>query len=346
VDPLQAEINGGYCEYTVSSGCGDAFIAKIRPDGSGLLFSTFFGGTIADVARGVTVDSQGNVYLSGDWGGGTRFPSTALPSQYFNTGAMILKIAPTGSMPLISARGVTNGASFQTGLVCCGIITIFGRGITNRTGIVTAAGLPLPTEINGVSVMVNGVRAPLFAIANVNGQEQINFQAPSEVGSINPSTIAVLNNGAWAVPVARDVFGIQPGIFTIDGSTGAIQHSSTFQPVTASNPAQRGEVVTIYATGLGRVDNDPGAGKPASSSPLSKTLIVPIVTIGGIQAEVLFSGLSPGYVGLYQVNARVPQAVPSGMVDVVMHYGFPPPPVKMAVANSPAPAASRWLRRR
>ncbi len=343
LDPLQAEIDGGNCTALVG-GCGDSFIAKIRPDGSGLVYSTFLGGDLGEVGTGITADVEGNAYVTGGWGS-RGFPATALANLSKGRGAFIVKIAPTGSTPLISARGVTNGASFQAGTVSGsrgapigGIVTIFGKGITNVSGILTASTLPLPTELNGISVTINGVRAPLFAIANVSGQEQINFQLPAT--TLSPFALSVFNNGAQAIPIALNSLVAQPGIFTTDGTTGAIQHSSTYQQVTAGNPAKRGEVLVIYATGLGPVNPDPGPGNPAPSSPPSQTVTVTTrVTIGGVPAQVLFSGLAPGFVGLNQVNVVVPQGTASGTVDVIVTSTVPSgipipvssPAVKLAV---------------
>ena len=81
-------------------------------------------------------------------------------------------------------------------------------------------------------------------------------------------------------------------------------------------------VLLIYCTGLGGVTNQPPTGSPALSSLLSKTMTTPIVTIGGAPADVQFSGLAPGLVGLYQVNAAVPAAAAKGnAVPVVVSIG-------------------------
>jgi len=112
---------------------------------------------------------------------------------------------------------------------------------------------------------------------------------------------------------------VQPGIFTVDGTAGAILHGASYQLVTATNPAARREVVVIYATGLGPVSPQPRTGAPApNSEPLSRTPSSPAVTVGGINVEVLFSGLAPGFVGLYQVNVRIPADAPPGSAPVVM----------------------------
>src|SRR5581483_8406712 len=83
-------------------------------------------------------------------------------------------------------------------------------------------------------------------------------------------------------------------------------------PGRSSRAVNRGEFITIYCTGLGDVSNRPATGYPAGTSPLSQTIESPSVTIGGVVAQVSFSGLAPGFVGLYQVNARVPPEAPTG----------------------------------
>jgi uncharacterized protein (TIGR03437 family) len=83
--------------------------------------------------------------------------------------------------------------------------------------------------------------------------------------------------------------------------------------VGSSNPAIAGTTtILIYCTGLGPVTNQPATGSPAPSSPLAETTNQPTVSIGGVTATVSFSGLAPGYVGLYQVNALVPAGVAAG----------------------------------
>ncbi|MGH8246277.1 MAG: hypothetical protein ACREUU_07570, partial [Gammaproteobacteria bacterium] len=198
---------------------------------------------------------------------------------------------------------------------------VFGSRLTNVTGIVTATTLPLPTELNGTSVLIGGVAVPLLAVANVNGQEQVNFFVP--FGPSGQTNLVVVNNGVRSVPVQ---FGLSarfahPGIFLVDSTNAAIQHGADFRLVSAESPAIPGEAIVIYATGLGDVQPRPATGSPASASPLSRTVMTPIVTVGGIAAEVLFSGLAPGFVGLYQVNIRVPENAPAGELDLSLRVG-------------------------
>jgi uncharacterized protein (TIGR03437 family) len=93
-------------------------------------------------------------------------------------------------------------------------------------------------------------------------------------------------------------------------------------PFTVARPAKKCEYITIWATGLGAVTHTPDTGAAALVDPLSYTTTVPEVTLGGVPAPVFFSGLAPGFVGLYQVNVKVPEEAPSGnAVDVILTLG-------------------------
>jgi uncharacterized protein (TIGR03437 family) len=167
----------------------------------------------------------------------------------------------------------------------------------------------------------NGTQAPLF-FADVG---QVNFQVPWElVGQSQTSLTAVLNGQSGAGQIVS-LAPFSPGIFSTNSQgsgQGAILNSS-YVLVNSSNPATAGStVVQIYCTGLGAVSNRPATGSPAASSPLSMTTTTPTVTIGGAQATVSFSGLAPGSVGSYQVNALVPAGSSKGAaVPVVIAIG-------------------------
>jgi uncharacterized protein (TIGR03437 family) len=244
----------------------------------------------------------------------------------------VIKLADAvTSYPLYSSKSITNGASFVVGLAPGGIGTIFGTNLTTVNGIVQAQSLPLPTILNGTSVTINGQKVPLFAVANVNGQQQINFQVPDDLTV--ESVVVVTNNSVQGFPVAAPTVQSAPGVFTSDGSRGAIEHVNG-QLVTPANPAAKGEIVAVFATGLGVVSPDPGTGNPAGASPPSTTMATPVVTIAGLQASIQFSGLAPGFAGLNQVNVQVPPNAPSGDQNLIMSIQGGnkfAPPVKIAV---------------
>jgi uncharacterized protein (TIGR03437 family) len=233
----------------------------------------------------------------------------SLPSQAFSL--TIGTLAP-------SLQAVTNGASFAAGTVAPGeIATIFGGNLTSSTGIQLVSSLPLPAKYLNVSVIVNGAAAPLFAIDNVNGQQQINFQVPWEVAGGSSASIVVTSDGVSSAPLVVPVSTAQPGIFSYNvagQNFGAILHAN-FQLADAAHPASAGETVLIYCTGLGAVLSPPGDGAAGNGQP---TKAEASVTIGGVDATVSFSGLAPGFVGLYQVNAEVPTGLGSGDRPVVL----------------------------
>ncbi len=187
------------------------------------------------------------------------------------------------------------------------------------------------TQLAGTSVTVGGTLA-LFAVANVNGAEQINLQVPYEVAGQSSVAVVVNNNGSSNSPVQAPVASAQPGVFTVDGTNGIVVHGASNALVTSSSPAAKSKVVVVYATGLGAVTPAPATGAGAPASPLAATVVTPVITIGGMSAEVLFSGLTPAFVGLYQANVRVPASAPSGNQDlVVITSGAASKAVKIAV---------------
>jgi adhesin/invasin len=221
--------------------------------------------------------------------------------------------------PLAPAiMAVVNGASFVGGGIVPGeIATVFGNKLTSSSGINLTSSLPLPTEFLNVSVIVNDPPAPLFAVDNVNGQQQINFQVPWEVAGHANATIAVLNNGTTGASNSVPVLAAQPGIFYYSVGAdkfGAILHAN-YHLADTGHPATAGETVLIYCTGLGLVSSPPADGAAGNGQP---TMVTPMVTLGGKNAMVSFSGLAPGFVGLYQINAVIPAGLKTGNQPVVI----------------------------
>jgi hypothetical protein len=145
---------------------------------------------------------------------------------------------------------------------------------------------------------MNGVRAPVLGTALVNGQEQINFQVPNELAGASRATLTITANGATSAPVEVPLVAAQPEIFAVTRS---------------------GDSITLWATGLGAVVNAPSSGQPAPASPLARTIADATVTVNGSNAPVTYSGLAPGYVGLYQTNASVP--VGASLDEIVLRVG-------------------------
>jgi uncharacterized protein (TIGR03437 family) len=216
-----------------------------------------------------------------------------------------------------SVSAVVNAASYQPGTSAGALATLFGTNLSPAVGIESPGGA---VSYKGVSVTVGGRLAPLFAIANVNGEEQINFQVPTEVSTSGAAEPVQVNNngsiGATNVAIAP----IQPGVFEYvpSGSStpyGVIvnQDGSTAGP---SNPAPRGSTVVMYMTGLGPKSPPLETGQ-LGPVPLAYTTNAVVVTINKVSAQVLFSGAAPGFIGLDQVNFTIPADAPVGSADSV-----------------------------
>ncbi|HTC35035.1 MAG TPA: hypothetical protein VK724_16790 [Bryobacteraceae bacterium] len=184
------------------------------------------------------------------------------------------------------------------------------------------ASSPVPTTLGDVQVTVGGTPAPMTLVS----PGQINFQVPEatptgvlqEIQVDQVSTSQVL--ASWLFRIDAE----SPGLFTVDGS-GSGQIAALNQDGSlnnGANPATAGSVVTLYATGQGLAAGMPLDGQPAEG--LVETPETPQVFINSEYVpagDVLFSGLAPGFAGLWQINVRVPSDVPPGDVLVFITYG-------------------------
>ncbi len=266
----------------------------------------------------LTVSVNPSGLAPGPYGGIISVAGTGASNSPQTIAVMLLVHAAPVS-PGVTA--VVNGASFVGGGIVPGeIATIFGSNLTSITGTNLTPSLPLPTAFLNVSVIVDGSPVPLFAVDDVGGQQQINFQIPWRVASESTATIAVMNNGSTSPAITVPVLTAQPGIFgySVGGQVfGAVLHAN-FQLADIAHPVEADETVLIYCTGLGAVSAPPGDGVPANGQ---STTVTPTVTIGGAPATVSFSGLAPGFVGLNQVNVRVPSGLKSGNQALIMTIG-------------------------
>lgn len=207
--------------------------------------------------------------------------------------------------PSINSGGVVNAASSTAGPVAPGsIASVYGT-------------FPLA----GLSLTFNALNAPLF----YTSASQVNLQIPWELAGQSRASATASAAGQTSASQPVNLAQFAPGIFSMNGQgtgPGAILDSS-YNLVTSSNPAGAGvTIILIYCTGLGAVTNQPATGAAAPSNPLAVTTTLPVVTIGGVPAQVLFSGLAPGSVGEYQVNVLVPSNAPTGdAVPVILSIG-------------------------
>jgi uncharacterized protein (TIGR03437 family) len=144
--------------------------------------------------------------------------------------------------------------------------------------------------------------------------EQINAQMP--FGSVGPVSMQVHTRSGISDIFVKQVDPAAPAIFGVRGPdsnryAAIFRENNTLS--TLSNPLRPNEIAVIYLTGLGGVNPLAIAGEPASSTILAQTANAPTVEIGGVAGEVKFSGLTPGFIGLYQINVLLPSYVPKGL---------------------------------
>jgi uncharacterized protein (TIGR03437 family) len=226
-----------------------------------------------------------------------------------------------GGMP---GRLSGNGANYFGRFAPAMLASIFPYP-TSRFGDQTtgSSGLPLPRTLGDVQVFVAGVAAPLLYVS----PSQINFQVPSAT-PLGNQEIQVQRASTGQV-LASWIFRfdpVSPGLFTAN-STGAGQISAINEdgvtPNDGGHPAKAGSVISFYGTGQGLVDGLPPDGEPNPPGP-HPTSQKPKVLINGPDfvpdADVQYSGLAPGFVGLWQINVKIPLNVPPADVPVVITF--------------------------
>jgi uncharacterized protein (TIGR03437 family) len=222
---------------------------------------------------------------------------------------IVLRGAPPA--PVSNAGGVVNAASFAAGAALApgSIASLFGANLAAVPLFANA--VPLPTTLGETSLLFNGsVPAPLFYVS----PQQVNLQVPWEMAGQQEASVAVTTGGGSSAPARVRLATAAPGVFSLaqGGSGQGVVLDARYRLVDSSNPAHPGDTVQIFATGLGAVSNQPASGAAAPQSPLAAAIAPPLVYFGQTPGQVSFSGLAPGLVGLYQVNAQVPAAAPTG----------------------------------
>jgi uncharacterized protein (TIGR03437 family) len=250
-----------------------------------------------DFPWGVTASATGTVYIA----------------DRMNNRVRMVAGSTTG-MPAIADNSAVNGASFAKIPIAPGaIVAIFGSGLAASNQSALTA--PLPAVLGETSVTFNGIAAPLFFVSS----SQINAQVPFDLPAGTAASMQVKRGSNLSALRTVSVAAVSPGIFILDQASGAgaVLHSSDFSTVSSSSPARPGEYVVIFCTGLGPVKTPVKSGETAPSTPpLAETVYPPAVSIAGLPAYVSYSGLAPGFVGLYQVNAQVPAGLSNGSQPV------------------------------
>lgn len=291
-----------------------AFVTRLDPTGTSAEFSSFLGDNMG-TGYGIAVDTQRDLYLTG-------VSITGIPLN--SSDIFITKVSGiTGPMQTVVAN--VSAASYTPAIAPDSIVAAFGPGLANMTRSATET--PLPTVLGGVSIKVKdnlGVDrlAPLFFVS----PEQVNYQIPAgtSTGSV---TVTVERAGISIATQTLPVTVIAPGLFAANadgrGEAAAVAlrldafGRLTFEPVARFDPAT-GRMVALPLD-LGQEGDQLflilfGTGLRNRSSLIGVT-----VQIGGTPTEVIFAGAQPEFVGLDQINVRLPRSLAGrGEVDVTL----------------------------
>jgi uncharacterized protein (TIGR03118 family) len=306
--------------------------------GGALLVGNFGDGKInaynpaTGVLMGTLNDREGNpIVIPGLWslnfGNGSKSDAATL---YFTSGPNDESDGLLGSVqaaPAFTSAGIVNGASFLAALApntWASILKGGGMSATTRGWLATDfIGTVMPTQLNGVSVTVNGEPAAVSYISPT----QVNFLVPPDIQS-GTAQIVVTNNGLASAAAAVTTTSTAPAFFTLgaaDATTGnsyiASEHANgaiagppSLVTGVTSAPFNAGETMVLYGTGFGATNPAAPVGiLPAAALPL---VLLPTVTVGGIHATVSFGGLTGP--GLYQFNVVLPAGTTVGGTGAVV----------------------------
>jgi len=239
----------------------------------------------------------------------------------FNRLAQTLLLHPDGdALEPPSLTSAVNGADFSSAFAAQGWVAVFGENLSATTRIWQRRDLvggQLPTQLDGVSVSINGVPAYPYFVSPT----QLNVLAPGGQ-STGPVNIRVTTVAGESEILSAEQALFAPALFRFDPedrkyaaavhADGALAAPPALLPGTDSRPLQVGDVVLLFGTGFGPTSPELMDGA-SIQAPLP--LVNPVtVRMGGLDAEVLFAGVvSPG---LVQLNVIVPEGVPGGDVEV------------------------------
>ena len=236
----------------------------------------------------------------------------------------------SGQTPVLFDGGIVNGVTYAVGQPVApgSIASIFGSDLA--ASLAQADTVPLSTSLADISVTMNDIPAPLFFVSS----GQINVQVPWNVLAdgvdSGAATVVVTRSGTASVARSVQIAPVSPAIFTVMpngvGNAIAINSDGTIAaPINAipgviSHPARVGDALVLLATGLGAVSPKVANGANAMDQ-LRNTVLTPVLLVGGQSAQILFSGLSPSFTGVNQINAVVPAGVSGPAIPIQLQIG-------------------------
>ncbi len=286
-DPVLSKYGGSLLQFDTAAGSLDASASGVTFGTPATAFQS--GATATFYAEFVPAASNSLRYTTAAGAQSTAFTVAAGGAR-----ASLIKPAP------LVYRVQTAAAAVPTlDLAAGSLISIYGSGLSSL--IASSSSATLPLQLGNVTVSAGGSDIPLLYVSPA----QINAYLPASLSGLVPLQVS---NPGGAITLNLLLDPAVPAIFTQDASgagAAVALHNTSELPVTASNPAAAGEYVQLYCTGLGATH---------ASGGLDRTTLPVQVFLGSpaVSAPVTFSGLAPGFTGLYQVNFQIPTGIPSG----------------------------------
>jgi len=323
---LGTTISGSQTVQVTSTGANVPFNAAFTP-GTGGAFATVTpaSGTTPGTLTIALNPAVINTLTAGSYSGTVNVSSPNIAGSGQSIKVNLTLAA--GTTPAITS--INNAASLQpVNAVAPGeVVSIFGTNLgpatpANGTQFTLTPQGTVPTTLAGVTVMFNNVAAPLLFV----NQTQINAIVPYEMASFSTATVTVQFAGSTSATLQVQIVPTQPAIFSLSqggSGQGAILNSNATVNGT-NNPAAKGSIISIYATGEGQIvpAGTTGCVTPGVQ-PFPKPVATPInVTIGNLPASVSYAGEAPTLVcGVMQINAAIPASVGSGPQPIVLTVG-------------------------
>jgi uncharacterized protein (TIGR03437 family) len=304
-------------------------------DDCGTPLSESSGGSVqvsfSDADAPIDLHDIGNGIWEGTWIPLNSGPLTiqavasAPPLQLGSNGeAMNVFVQPAASDSAAQISGVVNAAASAMAIpqiVAPGsYVAIYGTNFASGNGTL-ANTLPLPEALNGTQLFLGGQPLPLVYA----GPGQVNALVPQNLSPNTTYQLVAQRGSTLSAPASLTVVAYQPGIYSQDLSGTGQGVAEIIGTALLAAPTGRGarpvvrgtEFLAVFATGLGPVigvngEASPPDGAPAPLTTTYQTTATVTATIGGVNAPVLFSGLTPSLVGLNQINLQVPFTVPTG----------------------------------
>jgi uncharacterized protein (TIGR03437 family) len=225
--------------------------------------------------------------------------------------------ASSVSPPVQSRGGTVNNVNPVLGapLAPATVASVYGSGLATVTTPENNPP-PLPKSFSGTQILVAGIQAPIYSVS----PGQVNIQIPLELAPNQKYPVLAFLNGVPAIPDSITVAVATPGMYSLSDGTTLAQHQDATL-VDSTHPAKPGEALVLYLIGMGLTNQSLVSGQGSPSNPLAAVSLTPTVTLDGETVVPFFTGLTPGFVGLFQMNIIVPADARSGALTLTVTQG-------------------------